>query len=236
MHLRIAAAMAAVFVTVSPLAAEPQRFAQIYGGEALPPYEVVTIVRSMGLDPLHRPVWRGGQYVFRALDRHGEEVRVVVDGYRGRVLSVTPTAALGGDVRPQRAPYPPVPGADEDDYEDDYPPEQYGNLHGDLLPRDPPPVITGPRSSATPPRSAALDRGNPPLPRAKPALPAEPDAGAAAPNEKAATRQVVPPPVPQGPVRRIELYKKPQEPAPDSKPPDVPVQPLDDTPSVQPNL
>lgn len=224
----IAVAAAASGLAVAPVSAEPQRLAQVFAPDVLPPFEVVTIVRSMGLDPLHRPVWRGGHYVFRALDRRGEEVRVVVDGYRGQVVSVTPAAALGGEVRPPRAAYRTPPGAYDDDDEED---ERYGSLP----PRDPPPLITAPRA-ATPPRSAALNRSDPPLPRAKPALPAETEAGAGTPTGKAATSQAAPPPVPQGAVRKIELYKKPQEPAPDNKLPDVPVQPLDDTPSVKPNL
>jgi hypothetical protein len=44
----------------------------------------------MGLRPLGRPHFRGRYYVLRALDRRGEVVRVVVDAYAARVVSVTP--------------------------------------------------------------------------------------------------------------------------------------------------
>ena len=57
---------------------------------ALPPYEIVSIVRSVGLRPLHRPVRQGPTYAMRAVDRAGQEVRVVVDARFGRILRVDP--------------------------------------------------------------------------------------------------------------------------------------------------
>src|SRR5262245_44569131 len=55
------------------------------GSEAgVPPYEVLTIVRSMGLEPLTRPVRNGPAYALRAVDSTGQEVRVVIDARRGR--------------------------------------------------------------------------------------------------------------------------------------------------------
>jgi hypothetical protein len=96
-------AAAAVAASAAPPAdAEPLRVAQAFehqafdhrafGAEVLPPYEVVTIVRSAGLDPLTRPFLRGRDYVIRAIDRHGREVRVVVDARRGEIMRVAPVA------------------------------------------------------------------------------------------------------------------------------------------------
>ncbi len=59
-------------------------------GLALPPYEILTIVRSLDFEPLDEPLRRGATYRLRALDPDGEEVRLVVDARRGRVISVTP--------------------------------------------------------------------------------------------------------------------------------------------------
>ena len=56
--------------------------------DILPPYEVSTIVRSMGFNPLDRPCWRHGRYVMAATDRSGREVRVVVDASSGQVIRV----------------------------------------------------------------------------------------------------------------------------------------------------
>lgn len=85
-------------VAAVPAKAEPIRIAQA----AFPPYEIMTIVRSTGLDPLSRPVLRGNAYVLRALDGYDREVRVVVDAQGGRILSVQP-------VVPVSAPYGAVP-------------------------------------------------------------------------------------------------------------------------------
>ena len=56
----------------------------------LPPHEILSILRSTGLDPLGQPVRRGPNYVLRAIDDNDREVRVVVSARSGDVLSVTP--------------------------------------------------------------------------------------------------------------------------------------------------
>ena len=56
-------------------------------GCGLPPYEVITIVRSTGLDPLGPPMRRGPNYVLRATDEDDQEVRVVVDARSGDIVS-----------------------------------------------------------------------------------------------------------------------------------------------------
>ena len=61
-----------------------------YGPGALPPHEILTILRSTGLDPLGQPVRRGPNYVLRAIDDTDREVSVVVNARSGDVLSVTP--------------------------------------------------------------------------------------------------------------------------------------------------
>jgi len=105
---------------MNPLAAEPIRLAQTFAADVIPPYEVSTVISSMGLRPLERPHFRGRYYVLRAIDRRGEEVRVVVDAYAARVVSVTPidrySAAEYGrppvyrryEAGPPPAPEPPV--------------------------------------------------------------------------------------------------------------------------------
>ena len=83
------AAALAAFVSLgaaSPAAAQYQ--APPYGA-ALPPFEVMTIIRSMGFDPISRPVLRGPVYVVQALDDEGISVRVLVDAQRGNVVRVT---------------------------------------------------------------------------------------------------------------------------------------------------
>ncbi len=84
----------------SPAAAEPIRVAQA-SPPALPPHEVLTIIRSTGLHPLDRPVRRGPTYVLRAMEGR-EEVRVVVDAWDGSILSVRPmmTARASRPIEP----------------------------------------------------------------------------------------------------------------------------------------
>lgn len=85
------ASLAALFTY--PCAAEPvrMRLAQAASADAMPPYEIVAAVRSMGLTPLGRPARQGPYYVLHAADPRGVEMRVVADAQFGDVLSVTPT-------------------------------------------------------------------------------------------------------------------------------------------------
>jgi hypothetical protein len=66
-------------------------------GPALPPHEVITIVRSTGLEPLGRPVRRGPVYAIRAIDpAGGEELRVIVDAQMGNVIRMVPVVMPRG--------------------------------------------------------------------------------------------------------------------------------------------
>jgi hypothetical protein len=64
--------------------------AQGYEPNALPPHEILTILRSTGFDPLGQPLRRGPNYVLRAIDENDREVSVVVSARSGEVRSVTP--------------------------------------------------------------------------------------------------------------------------------------------------
>jgi hypothetical protein len=56
----------------------------------LPPHEILTSVRSTGLEPLSRPMRFGPAYSLRAADPAGREVRVIADARTGRILKVDP--------------------------------------------------------------------------------------------------------------------------------------------------
>jgi len=66
----------------------------------LPPYEIMSIVRSTGLAPLTRPMRRGPYYVLVAVDRAGRQMRVVVDAQLGDIVNMRPAiaAAYGPEV------------------------------------------------------------------------------------------------------------------------------------------
>jgi hypothetical protein len=59
----------------------------------LPPYEIMSIVRSTGLAPLTRPMRRGPYYVLVAVDRAGRQMRVVVDAHLGDIVNMRPAVA-----------------------------------------------------------------------------------------------------------------------------------------------
>lgn len=59
----------------------------------IPPYQVMTIVRSTGLIPVSRPIRRGPNYIVIATDRSGGQVRVLVDAHYGDVRRIHPVMA-----------------------------------------------------------------------------------------------------------------------------------------------
>jgi len=141
-------------------------------GPGLPPYEVIAIVRSLGLEPLTRPFRTGPTYALRALDPAGQEVRVVVDARLGRVLGVVPVA-------PHHALMPPSPYGRPaarlvpDGYG---PSSRIAGLAPGAGPIGVPPAgaVPPPNASST---SAPAQAGPPPLPRPRPKI-----ANAAAPT------------------------------------------------------
>jgi hypothetical protein len=182
----------------------------------LPPYEILTIVRSAGLDPLSRPVRQGPAYVLRAIDPYGEEVRVVVGAQRGQILSVR-------SVLPVAAPYAPPPGYYE--YPRPYGPSgyepapDYYRPDARYDPRPPatanPRVITAPKPAAKP---AAKTASTPP-PKAAVAT-KKPEALPAAPAETSASAPATPPsaqPAAAEPAK-AESAKAPDAPASDIPP------------------
>jgi hypothetical protein len=122
-------------------------------GPALPPHEVITIVRSTGLEPLGRPVRRGPVYTIRAVDpASGEELRVIVDAQMGHVVRMVPV------VMPRGVPVVRPPGRIA------MAPDAYGPTA-----QMPMPGADGPALGAARPQDDASPAG-PPLPRPRPKL------------------------------------------------------------------
>ena len=69
----------------------------------VPPEDVLSSIRSLGLDPATRPLLRGRVYALRAFDASHAEKRVLVDARSGEVLSVRAVADTG----PAEEPYNP---------------------------------------------------------------------------------------------------------------------------------
>ena len=162
------------------------------GTAVLPPYEILAILRSTGLEPLSRP-WRHGPWVYtlRAVNSSGREVKVIVDARTGRVLHVLPVLV-------QRYVLPPSYGRP--------PPGQIANVPdgygaNSRIAAKPPsvegPPVRGLPAGALPavPVPAAAPRptaqaGPPPLPRPRPKL-----AAAESTPATIAAPQAVPPQV-----------------------------------------
>jgi hypothetical protein len=159
-----------------------------YPVAGLPPHEIVTIVRSTGLEPMGNPVRQGPVYALRAVDPAGEEVRVIVDAQRGRIVKVIPLMAPRYVMPLMRPPYgrPPRPTA--------MIPEGYGPYPPGMAPpgAEDPNAGSGNTGGAN---AAADPAAPPPLPRPRPKLAAS-DTSDAKPATGAA-----PLPSPQQPAR-----------------------------------
>ena len=138
----------------------------------LPPHEIITSVRSAGLDPISAPqLRRGDRYVLRAIDRRGALVAVAADAATGRVLVVRPAGAGRGPEYAERA-YPP------DDRENFAP--RRGAYEGQpLATSGEPRVIYAPRDNAalqTPARNPAAAKPSPKVAAKPSARSSEPEA------------------------------------------------------------
>jgi hypothetical protein len=149
-------ALLATLVLAAPVGAEP-RLAQAVALDVLPPYEIATIIRSTGLDPVGRPVLRGADYVLRAIAGDGGVVRVVVDARSGEIVSVTPveTASRRLPRGVTMGPYEPVPpgyvppalrdldGSGPPEFFERPPPATFGRRPPAPVPEAPPPARAG---------------------------------------------------------------------------------------------
>jgi len=102
----------------SPALADPMRLAQAFLGGALPPREIVAIVRGAGLVPITAPIRDGSTFALRAIDRYGTPVRVVVDARFGDIVSVR-RIVMANPMRPPGVRPPDLLGPLPSDVDDD---------------------------------------------------------------------------------------------------------------------
>ena len=140
----------------------------------VPPEDVLSSIRSLGLEPATRPLLRGRVYALRAFDTAHAEKRVLVDARSGEVLSVRAVADAG----PAEAPYNPRYGR----YEPPRPPARVAAVpHAEPILDEPLFPRAGRGAPAAPAqRSATLTS---PSPASKPQQPAP--AGTAQDNKAA---------------------------------------------------
>jgi hypothetical protein len=101
--VKIHAILVASLVALGSAAGNAEPLRPIFGG-VLPPPEITSIVRSMGLVPIGAPVREGGTYAVLAADPRGRQVRVIIDARFGDVLLVrrVVTAPRGAYPDPRR--------------------------------------------------------------------------------------------------------------------------------------
>jgi hypothetical protein len=129
--------------------------------DALPPNQIVALMRTSGFAAVSRPVRNGHTYVLRALDPYDLEVNLVVEARTGRLLSASEVAAPRYAARRG-----PMPGYDP------YGAPVYGRIFGPpddefaspRPPRNVPGVSAAPGVKLPPEKTAA----HAPLPRPRP--------------------------------------------------------------------
>jgi hypothetical protein len=148
---------------------------QVAPADALPAYEILNSVRSLGLRPTTQALRRGPYYVLHAIDRRGATVRVVADAQLGDIVSVAPVLAPRFNGGP-RIIHVPQPGERDDRASTTYENDDNSTLgDGDDADADQPPPRRPPvrrpyQRMEAPPARASVE---PPL-RAKPAPKPEP--------------------------------------------------------------
>ena len=186
MNIR-AVAFCVAMMAASPALAQPWG---PYGPRGYAPavsaYELHATLRAHGLRPITQPVLSGYYLVVRAVDGHGDVVRVLVNARYGNIVSIVPLppAPVVGEryYRPYEPyrPYQPYP--------------RYGTVRPDLKSEPPPLAGAAPGPAAVPnaQQPAAIATARPPLPRPRPAVPATTAVVHAAPESAAAAAEPAP--------------------------------------------
>lgn len=99
-----------------------------YAGR-IPPQHIDAMVRSMGFHPIAEPRVRGPLWVTHAIDRDGMQVRVLIDGFSGRVIDVLRRPLPPSRVAIAPPPnFPPSVNGPISDYEDEGPDYDYRDM------------------------------------------------------------------------------------------------------------
>jgi hypothetical protein len=76
--------------------AGPAEYGPAYGAPLLPPTEIYSVLRDNGFSPLGVPRLRGLFYSISAIDRRGDDGRLVIDARDGRIVRFVPAEHFGG--------------------------------------------------------------------------------------------------------------------------------------------
>jgi hypothetical protein len=179
-----------------------------YGPAVLPPREVYAVLRENGFSPLGAPRLRGLFYSIAAIDRRGDDGRLVIDAHDGRIVRFMPADHFG----------------------------RYGGYGGGYYGAPPPRPSYGPlepmtRLEGPPPGAPKMASRTPspvPMPKAAPPRPAGDQPAAAkpmpAPTQQSAAMQVKPADTPPPGAAAAPVAAKPPAPV---------IQPTQPMPKVQ---
>lgn len=194
-------------------AADPMRVAQA-APAFLPAYEIATIVRSAGFDPLSPAARRGEFYVLRAAAPDGREMRIIVDGRRGRIVSSTPVVAAARGVPGERL--GPYERMDDPDAPDGYVPPGPRGAEAPTVYEGDRPLIYERRPSGSIPnvpdrRAAVPDAAERSIPNEPPPVIMHEERGA---RQERGEHGLLPPPPERFPPRVAPATKPVAKPAP----------------------
>jgi hypothetical protein len=194
-----------------------------YGGPPLlPPTEVYAVLRQNGFSPLGVPRLRGLFYSISAIDRRGDDGRLLIDARNGQIVRFVPADRFGGY------------GGYGDGYYGGAPRPSYGPL--EPMTRLEGPRLDGTRldgpsrpAAAVPPKIASRMPQSVPTPRAAPLRPAD---------EKPLADKLAPAPMQQSAAVQAKPADTPQAASPaavptEAKPAAPTIQPTQPMPKVQ---
>src|ERR1700744_1787125 len=133
-----------------------------YGDPLLPPTEVYAVLRENGFSPLGAPRLRGLFYSISAIDRRGDDGRLVIDARDGRIVRFVPAEHFGGSYGGYGEGY--YGGAPRPSY-------GYGPGYGPIEPMTR--LENPPRPPASVPKIASRMPNSVPRPKATPQHPAD---------------------------------------------------------------
>ncbi len=195
----------------------PAEYGSAYGAPLLPPTEVYAVLRENGFSPLGAPRLRGLFYSVSAIDRRGDDGRLVIDARDGRIVRFVPAEHFGG--------YGGGYGGYGDGYYGGAPRPSYGPL--EPMTRLDGTRLDGPRPPAAVPKVASRLPQQVPVPRAAPQRPAD---------EKPLAAKPAPAPMQQSAAVQAKPVDTPASPpaaAVEAKPAAPTIQPTQPMPKVQ---
>lgn len=134
----------------------PAEYGPAYGAPLLPPTEVYAVLRENGFSPLGAPRLRGLFYSVSAIDRRGDDGRLVIDARDGRIVRFVPAERFGGYGGGYGEGY--YGGAPRPSYA---PLEPMTRLEGTRLDNPPRPLAAVPRIASRMPQSVPVPKAAP---------------------------------------------------------------------------